>query len=134
MRPEEDIFDENEEYPFDGIFNAHLLDDEYLDSQPYMGEQYSDNSGDSEDTMKRKLLKYGGFTKIPYAEMSEHALRKDIKKHLNVDFGNSENDSSASYREDSDDDRRFFDQMDQDRDRLLSKVSEDFDGLNYQRQ
>ena len=41
---------EDEDTPphLDQIFNAHLLDEEYMNEQPYVGERFSSDSDDSQ--------------------------------------------------------------------------------------
>lgn len=69
--------DEDEEEPeaLTGIFNVHLLDEEVLDQQEYLGSATNSlNSSQQEEQITNKL------------PMEEEELQADFKKHLNVDF------------------------------------------------
>lgn len=63
-----------------GYFNMHLLDEEILDSQPYLGEDHDpDAQIDTRD-----------------ASQKEADLQKEMKKYMNVDFDfNFEDDQDA---------------------------------------
>lgn len=69
---EEDVLDNFDEY-----FNAHLLDEEYLDQQSYKGSMTDNESSSS--TLKQQQK-----------EMNEQERQDDIKRHLNVDFGDND--------------------------------------------
>lgn len=66
---------------FEGIFNAHLLEDEYLDQQSYKGSMTDEDSS----LVENKL-------------MNEQEREEDIKKHLNVDFSENEENEQAHLR------------------------------------
>ena len=70
----EDVYDN----PHHGYFNIDLLDEEYLDSQPYLGEGSEDGE--------------------PKPMKTEQDLQNDIMKHLNIDF-DFENDNVGSQDE-----------------------------------
>lgn len=50
-KDDEGSSDEMPEY-LDGIFNANLLTDEYMDAQPYEGEQDSNSDGSQEGALR----------------------------------------------------------------------------------
>ena len=53
-----------------GYFNMHLLDEEVLDAQPYLGEDHDPDAAiDTRD-----------------ASQKEADLQKEMKKYMNVDF------------------------------------------------
>lgn len=68
------IYEDEEEYdedddnlnPHHEYFNSHLLDEDYLDSQPYRGEEADEQ--------------------VKPQKKTEQDLQDDIKKHLNIDF------------------------------------------------
>mmetsp|Transcript_15904 Transcript_15904/g.26804 ORF Transcript_15904/g.26804 Transcript_15904/m.26804 type:complete len:202 (+) Transcript_15904:1-606(+) len=65
---------------FDGIFNAHLLEEEYLDSQPYQGDvTFSDNSEENKQAEQHNTSQIN-------KPRDEAEIQEDLKKHLNIDF------------------------------------------------
>ena len=90
LQDEEEEEEENVE-TFDGIFNAHLLEDDYLDQQSYNGSM-SDGSTNSSKARKQQKKEM----------MDEDKVQQDIRKHLNIDF--DENDSDLNLRKQSMDD------------------------------
>lgn len=74
---DEDFSDDNEPEYLEGVFNAHLLEDEVMDQNSYKGSMTDESNQSSEkrfDNSKDQL-----------------DIESDIKKHLNVDFGEDEN-------------------------------------------
>lgn len=81
-----EVDEDEEEYNdvFEGIFNAHLLDEEYLDQQPYEGETSFSQESDRQSAVQT----------VPpvYQPRDEEEIKEDLKKHLNIDF-NEDNDN-----------------------------------------
>ena len=66
----EDEEEYGDEDPYDGVFNAHLLEEDYLDAQEYEGSM--SDYVDSDD------------------QKNEEKIRKDVQKHLNIHFEDEE--------------------------------------------
>lgn len=71
-----------------------MLDPEYLDMQPYNGPIYSDEEdSDDDNEMERRMNMRSGSFFMPYHQREEQDLQADMKKHLNVDFGDDDHGS-----------------------------------------
>ncbi len=84
--------DEDDEFEHSGIFNAHMLEDEYLDQQEYVGETFT--SDEDEGSQEKAQADY-------YQDKNEEEIEEDLKKHCNVDFGEEDQEGEEYVHDDS---------------------------------
>ena len=78
----------------------HLLDEEYLNSVPYTGEDFvmADDSSSDDGGKFTHLVPQRKRVLIPEYKLKEGAdLENDIRKHLNIDFDANDEARSSIY-------------------------------------
>ena len=82
IHDESSLDSDEEDEAFEGRFNAHLLEDEVLDQDSYKGSMTDDESNKSASNIEE--------TVPPPKQMDAEEIKADIQKHLNLDFGDGE--------------------------------------------